>query len=132
MDFVEFLTARLDEAEQAAREAAVASFSEHWRVGDNALYGTDDVSNNPGPFIAPYNDYLADAVGAFIAYWDPARALAEIEAKREILKLYRSERAIADKLGAEGESRVWLLQAVLGDLAGPYADHPDYDEVIGS
>lgn len=71
-------------------------------------------------------------VGGHIVRWDPARVLAEITAKRAIIGLYRSERAIASQLGAEGEARVWLLEAVIGHLVDIYADHPDFEERYGT
>jgi hypothetical protein len=60
-----------------------------------------------------------------VARWDPARVLAECEAKRRIVKL------CADIEGKAVEGNWWNLQeheAILAALALPYADHPDYRE----
>jgi hypothetical protein len=55
-----------------------------------------------------------------IARWDPARVLAECEAKRRIVELVL-DRPIRDHGDCKCES-CWTLRLV----ALPYADHPDY------
>ena len=59
--------------------------------------------------------------GDHIARWDPARVLAECEAKRRIIELCG---------GWVPDRDVSPLAAdyILGLLAVPYAGHPDYDE----
>ncbi|WP_353707620.1 DUF6221 family protein [Cellulosimicrobium sp. ES-005] len=52
------------------------------------------------------------------ALWPPARVLAECEAKRRIVESAR-------RLGTRGGV---TPEELLGNLALPYADHPDYDE----
>jgi hypothetical protein len=67
--------------------------------------------------------------GAF----DPARVLAECEAKRRIIE-YRyswnlqAERTPEPPFGAILQTQVNTADAVLRALALPYADHEDYDE----
>ncbi|MGZ4524215.1 MAG: DUF6221 family protein, partial [Mycobacteriaceae bacterium] len=59
-----------------------------------------------------------------IARHDPARVLAECEAKRRIVERYRVCEPNYDE-GNRLETRVldWTMRL----LALPYADHPDYD-----
>jgi hypothetical protein len=56
--------------------------------------------------------------------YDPDRVLAECEAKRRIV-----EEVLANPLGKwkAGERSPWA-DKMLGILAAPYADHPDYRE----
>ncbi|MBN0039372.1 hypothetical protein JN535_04180 [Cellulosimicrobium cellulans] len=58
------------------------------------------------------------ALAAALARWSPARVLAECEAKRRIVE---SARRLGSRDGVTPEE-------LLGNLALPYADHPDYDE----
>lgn len=100
MSLVEFLRARLDEDEAAAKA---------WLP-----FGNPD-----------------DAARAHIARHDPARVLAEVEAKRRIIDLHGAEPhecvAWDGDLGLpctcyEVDCPTLLLLALL------YASHPDYDE----
>jgi len=53
--------------------------------------------------------------------WEPARVLAECDVKTEIVGLYEDSQA------ADMSADSWaLMKMVLGALAVPYADHPDY------
>jgi Family of unknown function (DUF6221) len=110
-DLIGFMYARLDEAEVRA-EAAKANWDAGYAWGE-----------------------LPDEVAQHARSHDPARALREIAADREILAGYVAFRRVADahrdgpgSLGAG----VWavqreLLRVVL--LRGTaWADHPDYDE----
>jgi len=106
-----FLHARLDEDEQRARAEAV--------LRDGDPYFVNEASN-------------------FERCFTPQRALAEVEAKREILKLHRPGRPIYE---AEDSTRRTCWSCGVDDgwydvpapcdtlkaLALPYADHPDYD-----
>jgi len=90
-DLVDFLLARIAEDEAVARKASVGSPQWHQTAGDR---------------IAPH-----------VARWDPARVLAECEAKRRVVEREtRSQTPIT-----------YRRQFVLRDLASVYADHPDYD-----
>ena len=141
---VEFLEARLDEQEAAAKAAATESGGEHWRASDSGLYSQDDPSNYPGPFLADAYGYTDPTIGGHIAHWDPARVLAEVAAKRRVLARHHPRQPPdrwcdgcgEDKGGGGGRGRyMWITPRVLHindcpelrDLAAPYADHPDYD-----
>ncbi len=97
MDLIEFLLARISEDEKDARLA---------------LDGPD------------FNEATVEARQKFarpgVGGYDPARVLAECEAKRRIVESYNSP----DSVGSYGDG----LWEALAHLALPYADHPDYRE----
>jgi hypothetical protein len=57
--------------------------------------------------------------------WDPARALAEVEAKRRIIDLYEAQSARQYENAME-EDRTWVLESAVRALTLPYADRPGY------
>jgi hypothetical protein len=144
---VEFIKARLDEDEAAARAASAGGawryedgdsvgawtlYDEHWTIASLKTYqheAYDYAARMPAFRHPEYVD--ADANGAHIARHDPARVLREVEAKRRILDRYD------DALARQGDWQESQLAAdicvqeyqdwVLPTLALPYADHPDYD-----
>ncbi|MFI9200191.1 DUF6221 family protein [Streptomyces sp. NPDC053048] len=126
VDLEAFLRARFDEDERVASAATPGP----WR------YNPDKVWNLPGQhfgeeFVAagtvdkpicvagtgPADDPKSMADAAHIAQHDPARVLAEVEAKR---------RLIEDTWGGPDHEDMWLHHMRL--LALPYVDHPDYRE----
>ena len=113
---VAFLRARLDEDEQAARAAG----GRIWSVDDEGCCVLEDgvILETTGRM-----DAYRDADVRHVAQWDPARVLAEVEAKRRILdKLDEIERIVDAR-------EVWSIDVddLRRDLALPYRDHPDYD-----
>lgn len=124
-DLATFLLARIAEDEALARAATASP----WVPDDQ---GWTDAQGNP--FIqAPYHELViaADDV-QHITRWQPARVLAECEAKRRIVGRYQRSISVLDRgvvIGREIESsRANESRAVLCLLALPYADHPDYLE----
>ena len=144
---VDVLLARIAEDESAARAAAAGGrwryedgdsvgawtlYDEHWRIADLTTYRHDkyDYAERMPAFRPPH--YVdADANGAHIARWDPARVLAECDAKRRIVERLGSY--LSSEHDPEPEGAWKLLDdhawATLYDLALPYADHPDYRDV---
>lgn len=123
----EFLKARLDEDEQAARDAG----ADTWTASDSGLYH-EDASTQPGPFAVDGYGYLG-AEGIHIARHDPARVLREVEAKRRIMALH----TIRSGTGGDWDTDPAAICNECGGLypcetlellALPYADHPDYRE----
>jgi hypothetical protein len=140
MTLAEFLAARLDEDEATARDATPGP----WRwvdpgrpkiklalVGDGGLIAL---------LAAQADAYPSTFDAAHIVRHDPARALAEVEAKRQILDMcaeviaahpdaddWPAARARAGVLRAVGGDHMSLAEDVIAALALPYADHPDYD-----
>ncbi len=119
-DLVAFLAARLDEDEQAAQSAV------------------DELANWGGPWLAIADDiakrahFDADEIGEHIARWDPARVLAEVEAKRRIIDEHEPlQNGCCDTCCEDGpygdSNQAWPCRTVRL-LALPYADHPDYRE----
>jgi hypothetical protein len=104
---VEFLLARIAEDEAVARLAS----GDRWnRLAD----GNPKFSKVVAWGLTPIGAMNAEQDADHIARWDPARILAECEAKRRIV---------------EWHHRVPLpheRQNLLALLALPYADHPDY------
>ena len=151
MDLVEFLTARLDEDERAARDARPAReepSSGTWiaythdpgpadlQEGPVALVGAvpDDPSSTGGMDWAVCEagqGARAGTIATHIARHDPAHVLAEVDAKRRILDEQEQAARYAKTTWGQGnsdQSRARALGKVLRLLALPYADHPDYDE----
>jgi hypothetical protein len=95
MTLVEFLKARLDEDEQVAKAA----------------------SDPGGP-------HLPAAQLEHARRHDPARVLAEVEAKRRIIDAHHP----VDPCDAHDASFETISCDTLLLLALPYADHSDYDE----
>ncbi|WP_402465764.1 DUF6221 family protein [Isoptericola aurantiacus] len=124
MTITEFLTARLDEDEAAARAAATTAERIHERTGRRDPRATRAWTEHGvmGPHVA----------------LSPARVLAEVEAKRRIVEWFSDRQMIFT--GGMGDDRTdptnytpgpLVHEAdtpVLRMLALPHADHPDYDE----
>lgn len=104
MDLVEFLAARLDEDEAGAAEMTENA---KWLADCGGPHGHEVVTKN-------------------IAI-NPARVLAEVEAKRRIIAdRQRIDRSANDDDWSSGysDANYDALQAI----ALPYADHPDHRE----
>jgi len=121
----EFLLARIAEDEDVARSADTGA---RWEPVALGVLGH------------PRNGYMvAEQVeteqGMHIARHDPARVLAECEAKRRIMEA--ADEATGLDMQVDGEFRVgardetaepYIGDVILRALALPYADHPDHDE----
>jgi hypothetical protein len=134
----EFLAVRLDEAERGAK-ATARRYGPAWSASGGSLYDESNPSVHPGPFATGVWGDLDDEVAEHIVRHDPARALAEVEAKRQILDMcaeviaahpdaddWPAARARAGVLRAVGGDHMSLAEDVIAALALPYADHPDY------
>lgn len=116
-ELVQFLRDRLNEDEQTARACAGNG---EWAAKDIAIYGAD----------------LSPEVRAHMARHDPARALAEVAAKREILSLHRRMTKRSTGSGGGTLEDCSLCNhfpaqypcLTLRLLALPYASHSDYSE----
>ncbi|MEU4967752.1 DUF6221 family protein [Streptomyces smyrnaeus] len=131
-DLVTFLRARLDEDEQVAR--ATHPVFQAWEY-DTSVREVRDLGNGnelASGVLPPY--------GAHIARHDPARVLAEVEAKRRIVDVHHVVGGWQDEdlndhgPGCEecGHSEEYSDRGgwceTLRLLALPYAAHPDYRE----
>src|SRR3954463_11187317 len=114
----DFLLARIAEDEAVARAAVQTAErggrdSWYWSNAGEAVFL--DESSTP----VVWGDEQSRPAGNHIARHDPARVLAECEAKRRIVQL-SSDTPESERQGALG--------AVARLLALSYADHRDYDE----
>lgn len=143
VDLSEFLLARIAEDEAVAREATPGP----WRWSEDLEDGMESeaahtyVRNEswPTPVISAHGVHtegfvqVQPADAAHIARWDPARVLAECQAKARIVSNHAS--TTTGWHDDEGEHvlycrwchRQWPC-ADLRALALPYADHPNYRE----
>lgn len=106
-ELVVWLRAQLDEDERIARAATQGE----WVWSREFVTPPGYHHRTVGP--------LEPGDAAYIAAWDPARVLREIEAKRRIVDRYAWLREHGDTGGT-----AWVLPL----LALPYADRPGYRE----
>jgi hypothetical protein len=132
-DLAEFLLARIAEDEAAARAAT---------KGEWTAVGTQfpDEESDAAEMIRGYVDVFPDGPGItgeemagpdawHVARWDPARVLAECDAKRRIVEFWSQAFSKPTDFPGIQFDRVrsaaqWTLQV----LALPYADHPGFRE----
>lgn len=120
-DLVTWLRAQLDEDERVAR-AAEADNASPWQIEE------------PGANIRTADHYTVvhiedstpePATAEHIARWDPARVLAEIDAKRRIIA-HIGMVVISPGREALPAEYVEQMELFLRALALPYADRPGY------
>lgn len=144
-DLVEFLTARLNEEQRLAEWAAKPHLGPQ-EPGDTAVWQVEEwVPSEHEEGAVPAAIWVTDrsemgigqmrpdrGIPAHIAYWDPARVLADIAAKRAIVAEYRTHAEHRQRYGDKETDYSWgartKLDWICKLLAAPYAAHPDYDE----
>ncbi|MFE5090618.1 DUF6221 family protein [Streptomyces sp. NPDC056638] len=116
-DLVQFLRDRLDEDEQAARRVKSS-----WRqIGETGVIVASD-----GERAEECANGNWTGIAEHIVRHDPARIMAEVEAKRRILRAHekwcegRCEAKYPE--GGFDAAHFWSIKS----LATVYADHPDY------
>jgi len=112
---VDFVLARIAEDEDVARAAVHATERGgtdgwYWSNAGEAVF----LDGTATPVV--WGDEQSRPAGRHVVRHDPARVLAECEAKRRLVEL-----AVAET----DTGRSGVLVAL---LALPYADHPDHDE----
>lgn len=142
-DLVAFLRACLDDDERLAMAAGERDGYDwtHARRDDDDHF-SGGVHAGRGEVVS--NSETSPHQGEHIARWDPARVLAEVEAKRRILDLHGftddgwnegDEQRCTEcgwvrleaGWGQRGSQRAWPC-TTLRLLASPYADRDGYDE----
>ena len=141
-DLVEFLRARLSEDEESVRAAMPGP----WTNGADLDHLVDGIVYGPAPWPGLGNlsqvcdtraSHAQAANAAHIARHDPARVLAEVEAKRAVLALFDIAKQHMDKtrrtapeyrLVQVSEIPYDALLCAVQALALPYAGHPNYRE----
>jgi hypothetical protein len=137
-DLAEFLTVRIEE-DRAAAAVAASRNGEQWTgsslMNGSRIEGTAEHDANPRAQNGDrelWDDEGAlgmhDETAAHIVRWDPARVLAECDAKRRIVQQARP--VTRDSTGVYPRDVTYVYDVgvpwVLKLLALPYADHPDY------
>lgn len=129
MDLVEFLTARYDEEQRLAGAASEPGMGANWHTAGMGADGRFVAEATEGAGSWGIARFTFAGHGTHAAYWDPARVLADIAAKRGLL-------AFAAEYASEQEDHYGTGDApalppaenpVLRLLAAPYAGHPDYN-----
>ena len=116
MTLVEFLQARLAEDELTA--LAAIDGSPRWH--NSHLYR--DIKDEHGHFVVEADSrHPSVEQAAHIARHSPARALAEVEAKRVVIADYLRLDAAGDLL-ARG-----VVEDILRSMCSVYNEHPDYN-----
>ncbi|MEU2788994.1 DUF6221 family protein [Streptomyces sp. NPDC007100] len=131
---VQFLRDRLDEDEAVARAASPGPWTQVG-IGD---YGWAVSFNRPDyAGVETEDDDQGRADADHIARHDPARVLAEVEAKRRLLVVHAKSSSYDgcatcdagnDSCGCLGGAHWEYPCDTMKLLALPYADHPDYHE----
>lgn len=132
----DFLLARFAEDEQTALQIGESST---WREDRGDVFAVAGLRWRRVAEIDEANG-VSTVAGEHIARHDPARVLAECEAKRRIVEeLVRAKEALAAVLtypaSAERDASAALMRGIVAQLEGvvallalPHASHPDYDE----
>jgi hypothetical protein len=128
VELVDFLRARLDEDEALAREAPPGP----WHIG-NAVDPSQPCSVHTFPGVRLVADGLNWLVAEHIARQNPARALAEVEAKRAVIRDFEfAELALSP--AEPGTSPHDLMAGAANTLkrtlrlfARVYRNHRDFD-----
>ena len=135
----EFLLARIAEDEEAARACAL-TYPTPWEVVDRGHMAKVQAD---APFFLsvveldqdaePNAEWLSDRI-AHVSRWDPARVLAECEAKLLIVREHPRHGWLPEgrdecaQCGCADDNAVDWPCLTLKALTLPYADHPDYRE----
>lgn len=141
MTLTEFLLARIVEDEIVAEGARCETGEWESYELDRSAFGEDDTADvveklkgSRTTVVVVSSPVDSGSVSEFvsvnlhIARWDPARVLAECEAKRRIVKKYLElVAANPEDLHEIGLVTDYLEEDVLQPLAAVYADHPDFN-----
>ena len=135
-DLIDFLRARLDEAEAAARRVRQPYrlyVDEDGRLSE-PLRHTDPHGERDGEYQQwpEGDDRMPNHIATWMLAYDPARVLADVEAKRYMVDFWSaayqnpqdSERFSGPDWDQVRRNAQWTLRL----LALPYATHPDYRE----
>lgn len=138
-DLIEFVDARIKEDEATARDAirfTDAHDDEDEDRGDRWTLAADGAIWTGQVVVAHAGSWMvsAEGIGEHIARLDPARVLAECEAKRQIVEHARLWNAPQEHVLARGRVRTDAFALGVRDgaavallvLARVYAEHPDF------
>lgn len=129
-DLVAWLRARLDEDERVAQAAAsdpAFGYGGRWAASDHGDVVPAESHGNDWVAVGPWGGDLGD-VGRHMAHHDPARVLADLDAKRRLLELHPYAGLLSAPESCESCAVIPGPCPTLRLLALPYAPHPDYRE----
>ena len=118
MTIVEFLNARLDEEEQAAR----AAHRDTWVASQRG--GVVDLDDTDGHEVAGGDGGLSLVDAEFMARHDPARVLREVAAKRSILTAHTPTEWPTGAPAICPTCARWDWEVAMGDDAATAVNHP--------
>lgn len=112
MPLIEFLTARLDEEEKAAR-AAMSSQADP----ENGWSYEKTQGQRDGGVLTPHVGIAhEDTQGTHIAYWHPYRVLADIEAKRRLIAFHEKWPMLVEQEEPEPPSVITVPSKMAEDM----------------
>jgi hypothetical protein len=119
---VKFIRARLDEDEQAARDAGILRWT--FRPDDPC----DGWPSSVGEAGKSFRMLLCDREnGPHVARHDPLRTTREVDAMRRVVDLAaKTHEWTHSSAGATAGYAAWIIGETLRDLALIWADHPDW------
>lgn len=138
-DLVQFLRARYDEEHLLAIEAGDGSPAQWtyapeltWNGPEGPREAVVDFQGSAMGYVAvvdPVHGEHGTWQARHIARHDPARVLAEVDAKRRILDSYLPDATSVDEqINEEWRAGSALADDLLHLLALPYVDHTDYQD----
>ncbi len=129
-DLIDFLTARYDDEERTAKAAMFSPESRREFGGEGSLSETRTGGN--GYFATgPWGGGIDDEYAEHIVAWQPARVLAEVGVKRQIVRAHRRVRT-SDRDSPErlcGMCGGGYPCTTLKLMALPYSGDDGYEEV---
>lgn len=117
IDPIAFIEARLAADEQTAKAAIGAGERGEWTADGCCVEGDIHIYDEGG-----HDERQAE----HIARHDPARVLREVEAKRQLLEMYREAKVYYDANRSAPAGEAHGLWTAVRLLALAWADHPDY------
>jgi hypothetical protein len=120
-DLVQWLTAQLDEDERIARGAG----GDSWRRQDHPS-DTVAIYDSKGEPVVYDEGWPTEEQAEFVAEWNPARVLREIDSKRRTL--VRCQEAML----AANPMLVHFAKQTVREMALPYADQRGYEEALAA
>ena len=134
MTLTEFVGARLDEDEAAAKAATPSPWL-HMHLGSEGCQVIRRQTSREGrPWRLRFtsSDWSVDHANAeHVTRHDPARVLREVEAGRALLRRHEEDRHVPGQCSncfdAFGQHLAWPCPTIR-IIAAVYSDNPDYDE----
>jgi hypothetical protein len=129
-DLVEFLLARIAEDERDARNASDRAVGGPYSADWDTVFSACVDTGGDHDFLTNDRD-----IAMHIVRWDPARVLAECEARRRIVEF--ADEATSLDMQVDGEFRIgsrdesdepYIGDSIMRALALPYADSEGYRE----